>query len=188
MEILYFILSLLLSLIVVAILIVSVVFIYFTVSAGFMRSSPSVPSCGRVKRAMLADAALYLSEKQNLLVMDLGSGWGSLLLPLAKEFPEHTFIGIEYAFIPYMVSCWRARKLKNLQFKRENFFESDISGTDIMFLFLLTSTMSKLSKKCIAEAKTGAIAYANRFPMQGIKPEKKVSFGSDYETYYIYKF
>lgn len=188
MDIVYFILLFLLFFIVIAILAVSVVFIYFTVSCGFMHSSPPVPSCGKVKKAMMEDAASYLAEKKGLVVMDLGSGWGSLLLPLAKKFPEHTFIGIEYGFIPYVISCWRARKLKNLRFKKEDFFESDISNADMIFLFLLTSTMEKLSKKCIAEIKSSAIIYANRFPMQGIKPTKKVSFGSDYETYYIYKF
>lgn len=188
MDVLYFILTLLLFFLVVAIIIVSVVFVYFTVSSGFMHSSPPVPSSGRVKKAMLEDAALSLAGKQGQLVMDLGSGWGSLLLPLAKKFPEHTFIGIEYGYIPYVVSCWRARKLKNLQFQRANFFETDISKADVIFLFLLTSTMAKLSKKCIDEVKPGAIAYANRFPIQGKKPAKKVSFGSDYETYYIYEF
>ena len=188
MEFLYLILLLLLGIVVLLIVGISVVFVYFTVSSGFMHSSPPVPSSGKVKEAMLEDAALSLAGKQGQLVMDLGSGWGSLLLPLAKKFPEHTFIGIEYGYIPYVVSCWRARKLKNLQFKREDFFKSDISKADIIFLFLLTSTMEKLSKKCIDEIKPGAIAYANRFPIQGKKPAKKVSFGSDYETYYIYEF
>ena len=137
---------------------------------------------------MLEEASVYLAKQHGKVVMDLGSGWGSLLLPLAKQFPEHTFIGIEYGRIPYIVSCFRARNLKNLQFIRQDFFASDISEADVIFLFLLTSTMAKLSQKCIKEAKHNAVAYANRFPIQGKEPLQKVSFGSDYETFYIYKF
>ena len=189
MELLYLILLLFLVVVIFGVVGVSIVFIYFTISSGFMHSSPPVPSSGKVKEAMLADAVSYLTKQhQKQTIMDLGSGWGSLLLPLAKQFPEHTFIGIEYGYIPYIVSCLRAKKLKNIQFIRQDFFTSDISRADVIFLFLLTSTMAKLSAKCIAEAKHNAIAYVNRFPLQNKKPVKTVSFGSDYETYYVYKF
>ncbi|MBO6281020.1 MAG: methyltransferase domain-containing protein [Alphaproteobacteria bacterium] len=188
MEILSFISLVVLFIIIAAILIVSIVFIYFTVSSGFMHSSPPVPSCGKVKDAMLKDVAEYLRDKEGKIVMDLGSGWGTLLLPLAKQFPQHTFIGIEYGRIPYMVSCLRAKKYKNARFYRQNFFDTDISQADVIFLFLLNSTMAKLSNKCISEAKKGAYAYANRFPIQGKEPQKEVSLGSKYYTYYIYKF
>lgn len=188
MEILSFIALIMLLILIMAILIVSVVFTYFTVSSGFMHSSPPVPSCGKVKDAMLNDVAEYLKDKDGKIVMDLGSGWGTLLLPLAKQFPQHTFVGIEYGCIPYMVSCLRAKRLKNIKFYRQDFFNTDISQADVIFLFLLTSTMAKLSDKCINEAKKGSYAYANRFPIQGKDPEKKVSLGSKYYTYYVYRF
>lgn len=188
MEILFFVALVVLFVIIVAILVVSIVFTYFTVSSGFMHSSPPVPSCGKVKDAMLKDVAEYLKNKKGKVIMDLGSGWGSLLLPLAKQFPQHTFIGIEYGYIPYTVSCLRAKKYKNVKFRRQDFFDTDISQADVIFLFLLTSTMAKLSNKCISEAKKGAYAYANRFPIQGKEPQKEVSLGSKYYTYYIYEF
>ena len=53
MEILFFVALVVLFVIIVAILVVSIVFTYFTVSSGFMHSSPPVPSCGKVKDAML---------------------------------------------------------------------------------------------------------------------------------------
>lgn len=188
MEILSFIALLALFALVVAILIISIVFTYFTVSSGFMHSSPPVPSCGKVKDAMLKDVAEYLKNKKGKVVMDLGSGWGTLLLPLAKQFPQHTFVGIEYGRIPYMISCLRAKRFKNIKFYRQDFFNTDISQADVIFLFLLTSTMAKLSNKCITEAKKGAYAYVNRFPIQGKESEREVSLGSKYYTYYVYKF
>ena len=83
--------------------------IYFMLNSQFMRNSPPVPSSGKVKIAMIEDVAQILKEKSDQLVMDLGSGWGTLLLPLAKKFPNHHFIGIEYGCIPYWVSKFRSR-------------------------------------------------------------------------------
>ena len=178
---------LILSLICLSIVLVSIVFAYLTVSAGFMRSSPAVPSHGKVKNAIIEEAANLLKDKNNQQVMDLGSGWGTLLLPLAKRFPQHQFIGIELGFLPFWISVWRARKLKNLSFLRQNFFTSNISKADIIFVFLLNSTMAKLSAKIQNEMKANSVVIANRFPIKDRKADKEVSLGSKYYTYYIYK-
>lgn len=177
---------LLLTAVCAAVFVISVIFIYLTVSSGFMKSSPSVPTYGKVKDAMIKEAADILETKDNLIVMDLGSGWGTLLLPLAQRFPNHKFVGIELGRLPYLISVWRARKLDNLSFLRQNFFESDISSCDIMFVFLLNSTMTKLSSKIKNEMKPQSLVIANRFPIQNAKPFKKVSKGSDYYSYYVY--
>ena len=169
------------------VLLVSIVFIYLTVGAGFMHSSPSVPSHGKVKNAIIEEAAAMLKDTSGKTVMDLGSGWGTLLLPLAKKFPEHKFIGIERGFLPFHVSVWRARKLDNLSFLRQDFFRTDISKTDVVFVFLLTSTMAKLTSKIKSEMKSGSVVIANRFPMKDEIPDKEVSLGSKYYTYYVYR-
>ncbi|MBQ8482324.1 MAG: hypothetical protein IJ532_07310 [Alphaproteobacteria bacterium] len=179
---------LLLGIVCVAVLIVSIIFAYLTVSAGFMHTSPAVPSHGKVKKAIIDEASSILKNTSyQQTVMDLGSGWGTLLLPLAKEFPNHKFVGIECGFLPYWVSVWRSRKLKNLVFLRQDFFDTDISDTDLIFVFLLTSTMAKLTAKIKNEMKKESLVIANRFPMKDTEPHKEVSLGSKYYTYYVYK-
>lgn len=167
--------------------VVSIVVAYFLFSSKFMHSSPPVPSSGKIKAAMIEDVAQILKQKNNQVVMDLGSGWGSLLLPLAKRFPHHHFVGIEYERVPYWVSQFRARKMKNITFLRQDFFDTDISKANIIFLFLLPREMKKLSIKCQKESPKGTLIYVNRFPMSDVKLYKEVSLGSKYETYYIYK-
>lgn len=176
-----------LLLICMAILLVSIAFVYLTVSAGFMHSSPAVPSHGKVKKAIIEEAAEMLKNSSGKIVMDLGSGWGTLLLPLAQMFPEHKFIGIERGLLPFITSKWRARNLKNLFFYRKDFFTTDISDADIVFVFLLTSTMEKLTSKIKSEMKSGSTVIANRFPMKDEVPDKEVNLGSKYYTYYVYK-
>ena len=166
---------------------VGIASIYFMLNSKFMRNSPPVPSSGKVKVAMIDDVAQILKKKSDQLVMDLGSGWGTLLLPLAKKFPNHHFIGIEYGCIPYWVSKFRSRKMKNITFYRQDFLNSDVSKADIIFLFLLTKTMAKIKVKCQTETKEGALLYANRFSMPGMKPKREISLGSKYNTYYVYE-
>ena len=166
---------------------VSIAFIYLTVSAGFMHSSPAVPSHGKVKDAIISEAAAILQNSTNKTVMDLGSGWGTLLLPLAKKFPNHKFVGIERGYLPFNVSVWRARKLKNLTFLRQDFFKTDIAQADLIFVFLLNSTMAQLTAKIKTEMKPDSLVIANRFPMKDEKPYKEVSLGSKYYTYFVYK-
>ena len=169
------------------IILTGVIALYCLLSSKFMYESPPVPSCGKVKAAMIEDVAGVLAKRKNQVVMDLGSGWGSLLIPLAKRFPQHRFIGIEHAFIPYYVSRFRTKKMPNITFYRQNFFYTDISKADIIFLFLLAHVMSKISVKCQKEAKKGALFYVNRFFIKNKKAQKEVSLGSKYNTYYVYK-
>lgn len=105
--------------------------------------------------------------------MDLGSGWGTFLVPLAHKFPQHKFVGIEKAFLPYWVTKIRTRKLKNVSIYQEDFFKSDISDADIVILFLLQHIMPKIQKKCFDEMKKGKIIFVNRFPFTKITPVDK---------------
>ena len=173
--------------IMLGICIISLIAIYFFCNSKFLYNAPPVPSCGKVRTAMIEDVSLILTKRKNQIVMDLGSGWGSLLLPLAKKFPRHRFIGIEHGFIPYYFSKFISRKLKNINFYRQNFFNSNISKADVVFVFLLPHIMPKISVKCQKEAKENALIYVNRFPISDIKPKKEVSLGSKYDTYYVYK-
>ena len=187
MAFLQFVCLLILLLVCLFVLLVSIVFIYLTVSSGFMHTSPAVPSYGKVKNAIIEEASAMLKDADNRIVMDLGSGWGTLLLPLAKRFPNHEFIGIERGFLPFYISSWRARRLKNLTILRQDFFQTDIDKADIIFVFLLNSTMAKLTAKIKQEMKPGSYIIANRFPMKEQTPCKEVDLGSKYYTYYVYK-
>ena len=187
MNFIIFLLLFIQGILILFILGVSIIATYFMINSGFMRNAPPVPTCGQVKSAMIQDVAKVLTKRKSQVIMDLGSGWGSLLLPLAQKFPKHKFIGIEYGLIPYFVSKLRAKKLRNITFYRQNFFNTDISKADIIFLFLLPHVMPKIAAKCQKETKRGALIYVNRFPFPKVKEKKKISFGSKFETYYVYE-
>ncbi|MBP5343535.1 MAG: hypothetical protein J6Y85_00435 [Alphaproteobacteria bacterium] len=186
-NLLLLILCVLQAILMVAICGVGVIALYFAFNSGFMRNPPPVPSTGKIKKAMIEAVARRLAKKDKQIVMDLGAGWGTLLLPLAKKFPKHTFVGIEYGYLPYIISKFRARKMPNLSFVRQNLFDADISKADVIFLFLLNSAMPKIENKCQKEAKPGALIYVNRFPMPNLKAKQEISFGTKYDTCYVYE-
>jgi hypothetical protein len=186
-DILLYILLLLLLIIVLVIFVVSIVAIYFFISSCFMRYPPPIPSSGRLKDKVLEDICAYLQDKEGLTFMDLGSGWGTLLLPLAKRFPQHRFIGVERAFTPYAASVLRAHNLPNLHFEHGDIFKTDIKRCDVIFCFLMQKLMDGLTPRLKENLRSGAYVYSCRFTCPNWPPERTVSLGTPYETFYVYR-
>ena len=185
-DLLLFLVLLAMVIAVLMIAILSIIGIYFMITSCFMRFPPPVPSSGLIKEKILADICAYLADKQNLTLKDLGSGWGTVLLPLAKRFPQHRFIGVEHAFLPYIISKLRARNLPNLHFERGDIFQTDLHNTDVIYCFLMQKLMEDLTPHLKQNMHSGARLYSCRFYCPDWKPAATVSLGSDYDTYYLY--
>ncbi len=170
------------------VLLLSIIGIYFLVSSKGFQTAPPVPSSGQVKQALLNDISQQLQNCSTKTVVDLGSGWGTLLIPLAQKFPQHHFIGIEKAFFPYIISLCRTYRLKNIQFIRQDLFVYDISDADIVVVFLMKLLMPRITDKCQTEMKKDSLLYSNRFPLTNMNPSDKIIIHSDYETIYKYLF
>lgn len=166
----------------------SIIGIYFFISSKGFQTAPPVPSSGRVKQALLNDISQKLQNCSAKTVVDLGSGWGTLLIPLAQKFPQHHFIGIEKAFFPYIISLCRTYRLKNIHFCRQDLFLYNISEADIVIVFLMELLMPRITDKCQAEMKKDSLLYSNRFPLTNMSPTDKIIIHSDYETIYKYRF
>lgn len=180
--------SLLLWVIMIAVIGISAMGIYLFVSSSFQKYAPPVRSSGKLKEAVLEDVSAQLEKAPDgQKIVDLGSGWGTLLLPLAKKFPNHQFIGVERAITPFVFSWFRARKIPNLQFIRDDFFKYDLSQTNVVVLFLIGFMMPRVTKKCLEELPKGAKVYASRFALTDVKADKTVELGSKMETYYVYE-
>ncbi len=186
-DIWFYVLLLLIFIIAFIIFAVSIVAIYFFISSCFMHYPPPVPSSGRLKEKVLEDICTYLQDKEGLTFMDLGSGWGTMLLPLAKRFPQHRFIGVERAFTPYIVSVLRAHNLPNLHFEHGDIFKTDIKRCDVIFCFLMQKLMDDLTPHLKENLKSGAYVYSCRFTCPNWPPAHTVSLGTPYETYYVYR-
>ena len=90
-----------------------------------------------LKRAGLAEGAM---------VYELGSGWGSLVIALARAFPTAQIRGVEISPLPYWVSRFRTRNMPNVLLSRGNFFDCNLTDAQAVTCYLMTNTMPRIAE------------------------------------------
>ena len=57
-------------------------------------------------------------------IYELGCGWGTLALPLARRFPACAIVAVERSLVPWMVCLLRVKiaGLRNIRLVRDDFF------------------------------------------------------------------
>lgn len=127
-----------------------------------------MPTSNKVKRNVLDSIP---PETQGMIV-DLGSGWGTMVLQLAKKFPHCQIIGYESSPIPYYFSkVWRLiDKSSNVKIYRKNFFKVDLSNASLIYCYLYPGAMKNLEPKFMKELKPGTMIFSNTFAIPGWEP------------------
>ncbi len=108
-------------------------------------------------------------------VIDLGSGTGSLLRPLARLRPDCRCEGVESAPAPYLLSRLLARRQPNIALARGDFWKIDWSDYDLVYAFLSPVPMPAVWRKACAELRPGAVLVSNSFPVEDVEPERIVT-------------
>lgn len=137
-------------------------------------------------RAAVGAVATLLPEKRPLRMLDLGSGIGTLLVPLAQNHPDCDFTGIESAPAPWLVSRLRRRGKPNLHFERGDFFAADWSTYDVVYAFLSPHPMTAVWRKAQGEMTPHSLLISKDFPVAGILPSSVLSL-PDGSTLYCYR-
>jgi len=82
---------------------------------------------------------------ERAVVYDLGSGWGSLVIALARAFPAAQIRGIEMSPLPYWIARIRTRNMPNITLRQGNFYDSDLTDADAVTCYLMIKPMPKLA-------------------------------------------
>lgn len=154
--------------------------IYRTIKNGI---SP-MPSSNKATKAILS-----LIPGANGSIYELGSGWGTLGISLAKNCPTHKVIGFENSLVPYYVSrlLQLFTRLPNLTFKKGDFFEVPLNDTPLVVCYLYPGAMKKLKEKFNKELQSGSYVISNTFAIPGWKPIKVIEIPDLYRTkVYLY--
>ena len=130
---------------------------------------PPMPTSPRVKRVMLAAIPGHLEGT----IYELGSGWGTLAIPLAARFPGCRVVACELSPLPWLVShLWRAlRRLPNLTIRRADFFALPLADAALVVCYVQRAGMAKLRPKLEAELAPGALVLSNTFAVPGWQPD-----------------
>ena len=90
-----------------------------------------------------------------------------------KKFPDSELYGIEYSFLPYLLSKIQLSLAKSkIKIKKENIFKTDLHEADIIYCYLNIKTMAELEKKFTTECKPGTQIISNVFQLPNQTAEK----------------
>lgn len=163
---------------------------YSYIKCGCGKYGPFVSTYGKIKEDMLNEAREVLKKaKKPLKVTDLGCGSGALLIPLAKEFPEHEFIGLEWDIVPLTMGKIKGAGLKNLKFVQGDYMKTSHADMDLIMCYVLKVTGEPLGKKLAEEIKPTCVVISEMFPLGHLKEIKQIQ-SSIYgvpEKVFVYK-
>ncbi|MCB1889274.1 MAG: class I SAM-dependent methyltransferase [Rhodocyclaceae bacterium] len=121
-------------------------------------------------RQTVAVVAQHLDAQPSGVLLDIGSGTGSLLRPLARSHAGWRFVGIESAPLPHWLAGLMASGQGNLTLERGDFFARDWGEFDIVYAFLSPVPMPRVWEKARREMKPGALLLSNSFPVPDVEP------------------
>jgi len=155
---------------------VAVSIIYYTVKLGI---SP-MPSVGFAKKVVIQ----AVPSETTGTVVDLGSGWGTLLFSLAKKFPHCRFIGYELSPLPYAISFLRKWlfRYQNVTILRRDFFQESLDDASVVLCYLFPHTMERLSSKFTDELSESSLVISNTFAIHQWTPIRVLQVPDLYNT------
>lgn len=108
---------------------------------------------------------LKLTKKQT--VLELGSGDGRFILSAVKKWHVNG-LGIEIQPLLLFFSRLQAkmRGLYKAKFVSQNFFHTDFSPADVIFMFLMPKTLKRLRSKLLKECSKGTIIISHGFKIE----------------------
>lgn len=165
---------------------------YSFIRCGCGKYGPFVSSYGKIKEDILDEARAVLKKsKKPLKVTDLGCGSGALLLPLAKEFPNHQFIGLEWDIVPLTMGKVKAQMagLKNISFVKGDYMKTSHADMDLIMCYVLKVTGEPLGKKLAQEIKETCVVISEMFPLGHLDEVKQIksSLAGIPEKIFVYK-
>lgn len=122
-------------------------------------------------RGTILDLIEEYKPREDMVVYELGSGWGGMAKRIARRFPAAQVLGVELSPFPYLISKLNLRR--NLRFKRANVLDIDLADADILALYLTPNILGQLKPKFEAELKAGSVIIACGFEVPGWSAIKK---------------
>lgn len=124
-------------------------------------------------------------------IFELGSGWGNLLIPLGKKYPQRKIIGYELSIVPWLTSVILKNLLglKNIQVYRSNFLHADLTSASVILCYLFPKGMQAIESKI--KLQSGQLEYliSNNFSLPSCQPIKIIQLNDFYKSpVYLYEF
>jgi len=146
-----------------------------------------MPSSSKAYLAMMQ----LVDETDTGVIADLGSGWGNVVIRLAKKYPNRKVIGYELSYLPWLISTILKKLLglKNLMVYRQDFYQADLSKVSVVVCYLFPEAMTKISEKLQLEKPNIEFLISNNFALPNLQPNTVIKVDDFYKSpVYLYKF
>jgi len=167
----------------VLLLLAALSIVYYSARYGI---SP-MPTWGKAKQAVLE----ALPQEYCGPIVDLGSGWGSLVFPLSRRYPHSEVVGYEISLIPWLFTrfCQCLFPRKNLRVYRRDFLSVPLHDYSLVVCYLYPGAMAQLKEKFEKELCPGTIVISHAFAIPGWKSVQTHPVHDLYNTnIYVYQF
>ncbi len=145
-----------------------------------------MPSSAKAYNAMMK----LTEETGNGTIVDLGSGWGNFVIPMAKKYPQRQVVGYELSLLPWLFSrvVKKALGLKNLTLHRQDFYQANLTEASVLVCYLFPKAMEKIKDKLLNEQQRIDFLISNNFALPSSKPDKVIKLDDFYRSpVYLYK-
>lgn len=153
----------------VLIFLVLILIVFGTTAYAGVSAAPWIPTRAKDVRRILDLAEIKPGER----VVDLGCGDGRL--PIAADlWYGANARGVDIS-LPQFLHAWIAAKLKGARrttIAYRSLFKEDLSGADVVIVFLMSRVYSRLKPKLELELKAGARVLVEAWPIPGWVPAK----------------
>jgi len=155
---------------------------WFTLKTGISPMPSSAKACRTIVK---------LSEQAEFGdIVDLGSGWGTLLFVLARKYPERQIIGYELSYLPYLYSRTYKTlfRLQHITIYRQNFLTADLSSPALIVCYLFPKAMNRLQQRLANQQFSNTLLVSSTFALPNTEPEQSIQLGDLYRTpIYVYR-
>ena len=156
-----------------------------------------MPSSSKAQAAMLQLITLANTQvdsnqdSKKGAIIELGSGWGNLLIAIAKQYPQRNIVGYELSLLPWLTSLLviKILGLNNITLHRKDFLKADLSQASLMLCYLYPGAMLKIKDKLKKEP--GQLEYfiSHNFSLPSQQPINTVQLDDLYKSpVYLYQF
>jgi len=166
------------------------------VYASWRNGISPMPASAPVRRQAARLLRELCRQPDGGVLVEAGSGWGTLALALAKRCPGWRIVGIENSFVPYGVSrlaAWLARAGRRrahsgptaesgIFFARIDLNTYDYSRADAVVCYLYPGAMARLGPRLAEQLKPGALIISICFAIPGRQADQVVTCNDLYRT------
>ncbi|WP_199671112.1 class I SAM-dependent methyltransferase [Salinibius halmophilus] len=121
-------------------------------------------------------------------IIDLGSGWGTLLMAAAKQHPQRQIIGYEVSWLPWLYARLRLAKYPNVRVYRQDFRHASLASASILLCYLMPKGMQTLAGLLAQYPDQQITIISNNFSLPALSATKTLQLNDLYKSpIYVYQ-